>query len=199
MAKKQETENEQVKDDHLYLPIGARGVVYPYEMVDNSAAYMIGGAVILSLICLTVGINVENAIIKYSVYWTAVGLELLLLFFLIAYHKIWYESLRSSDEFTLLYDTNTGEVVCYLHTAREKRILASEIVSVSAAPNLLFRPLSRLFNLLTHDLGNVTIQYVHNGRRKRLVVRDFTKPTLAGSRLESLLKKLKDGEKPTSL
>ena len=87
MAKKQETENEQIKDDHLYLPIGARGVVYPYEMVDNSAAYMIGGAVILSLICLTVGINVESSIIKYSVYWTAVGLELLLLFFfLLTFH-----------------------------------------------------------------------------------------------------------------
>lgn len=197
MAQETEEVVQQKKDTDVYLPIGARAVVYPFEMVDNCAVYVLMGAVILSLVCLTVGVSNAPTLAKVIVYISSAVLEFLILLGLIFFHRRWYYSLRTSDEFTLLYDTTSGDVVCYLHTAREKRVLATSIYQVNPAPNLMFRPFSRLFKLLTHDIGNVTIYFkTEKGAKKRLVVRDFSHPTLAASRLEILLKKIRAGEEP---
>ncbi len=197
MAEEKQEQTQAKKDTGVYLPIGARAVVYPYEMVDNAAVYVLMGAVVLSLICLTVGVSALPNLVKVIVYISSAVLEFLILMGLIFYHRHWYYSLRTSDEFTLLYDTKTGEVVCYLDTAREKRVMATSIYQVNPAPNLLFRPFSRLFKLLTHDIGNVTIYFKNaRGAKKHLVVRDFSHPTLAASRLEILLKKIHAGEEP---
>ncbi|MBO4541431.1 MAG: hypothetical protein J5736_05600 [Bacilli bacterium] len=194
---KEEVVQEEKKDNDVYFPVGARAVVYPYEMVDNAAGYLLIAAVLLSLICLTVGVSKLPTLAKVITYVSSVVLEVLILIFFIYFHRKWYYSLRTSDEFTLLYDTTTGDIVCYLHTAKEKRIPAKSIHQVSYAPNLLFRPFSRLFKLLDHDIGNLTLQYTdEKGKKRKLVVRDFSRPTLAASRLESLLKKIHAGEEP---
>ncbi len=194
MAKKKKLEQPAKKDTHVYLPIGARAVVYPYEMVDNAFAYALLIALLLVFICLTFGLGFPEFPYNPIVYWSAAGLELLTILILIAYHTQWYDSLRKSDEFTLLYDTTSGDIVCYLHTTKEKRIPAKDIIEVDSHADLFFRPFSRMLNLLSRDLGHVKIVYRKRHGKRRLVVRDFSKPGVAAIRLNGVLKELRRAE-----
>ena len=179
-----------------YFAVGARGIVYPYEMGDDVFFWGLVFGVLLFVSAVFVCVYAPEGLIPWFC-WSFAVLELLIILGLSIHHGIWRNNLRRSDAFTILYDISTKEYVLYLHTAKEQRIPARAVVGLKSSYNKLFNPLLNIFNLNERHLGNITFTYRDaEGEEKRLLVRDIDKPEIALLRVGMVKEQFLGGETP---
>ena len=187
-------EEKKGKKKDRYFAIGARGVLYNYEMVDDVVFWAILSAAILLIVGIVICLTAPEDYIIFLCSLLFVA-EFAIVVSLSIHHIVWSKSLKKADRFTVLFDVGRKEYVLLLPDKKEKRIAADKMVSARANHNVLFNPLLEIFKLNEKHIGNLVFTYVNEeGDEEEIIVNDIDKPEIALLRIEMVKDKYLKGE-----